>query len=73
MEPLARLLIGLGALLVLTGLVVWLLGSSLQGLGRLPGDIRIERPGFTLYLPLASGLLVSVVLSLLLYLLSRLR
>jgi hypothetical protein len=36
---------------------------SARGLGRLPGDIRIERPGVTFYLPLGSSLLVSVVLS----------
>lgn len=75
MEPLARILVGLGALLLLSGAILWLLGSAFPGLGlgRLPGDIRIERPGFTLYLPLATCLLLSVVVSLLLFLLSRLR
>jgi hypothetical protein len=41
------------------------------GLGSLPGDIRIERKGFHLYLPLTSGLLVSVLISLILWHLRR--
>jgi hypothetical protein len=41
------------------------------GLGRLPGDIFIERDGFTFYAPITTGVLVSVVLSLVLWLLSR--
>ena len=56
-----RLLILLGAVLVLIGLL-WGPLSRL-GLGRLPGDIVIERESFTLYLPITSAILVSAVLS----------
>jgi Protein of unknown function (DUF2905) len=41
------------------------------GLGRLPGEIFIQREGFTFYAPITSGILVSVVLSLILWLFSR--
>jgi hypothetical protein len=41
------------------------------GLGRLPGDIWVQRDGFTFYAPITTGILVSVVLSLLLWLFSR--
>jgi len=41
------------------------------GLGHLPGDIRIERDDFTLFIPLTSGLIVSVVISLILWLLHK--
>jgi hypothetical protein len=41
------------------------------GLGRLPGDILIQREGFTFYAPITTGILVSVILSLVLWLLSR--
>jgi hypothetical protein len=64
-----RLLIILGLLLVLAGLA-WPWLSKLP-LGRLPGDIIIERENFRLYFPLTSGLLVSLVLSLLLWWWSR--
>ena len=60
--------------LVLVALGVLLsFGPQIPLLGRLPGDLRIERPGFRLYLPLTSGLVVSLVLSALLWLLSRWR
>lgn len=72
MEPLARLLILAGVALLLVGLLVWVL-PSIPFLGRLPGDLRIERPGFRFYFPLTTCLLVSVLLTLLWWLLSRLK
>lgn len=60
----SRFLIIVGVVLVVLGLA-WPLVSRL-GLGHLPGDIHIEREGFTLYIPITTGLLVSVVLSLIL-------
>ncbi len=65
----AKVLIFVGLALVVLGLI-WLVGERL-GLGRLPGDIVIEREGFRLYLPLMTSLIVSVVLSLALWLFSR--
>ncbi len=62
MPCMARLLIALGILLIVTGLL-WGPISRL-GLGRLPGDIVIERESFRLYVPVTSAILVSVVLSL---------
>ncbi|HET7468302.1 MAG TPA: DUF2905 domain-containing protein [Gemmatimonadales bacterium] len=64
------LLVGLGIALVLAGLLVW--SGALSWFGRLPGDVRIERESFHVYVPLVSMLVVSVALSLLLYLLRRL-
>ena len=60
-----------GVGLVLVGLAVW--SGALGWFGRLPGDIRIERESVRVYIPLASMLLLSVVLSLLLYLINRFR
>ncbi|MDP1559458.1 MAG: DUF2905 domain-containing protein [Nitrosomonas sp.] len=60
-----QLFITLGLLLLLLGLV-WPLLSKLP-FGRLPGDIFIERENFSFYFPLTTGLLVSVLLSLLLW------
>jgi hypothetical protein len=65
----ARWLIILGVVLVVAGLVwPWL---SKLGLGRLPGDIVVERENFRLYLPIATSILISVVLSLILWFLNR--
>jgi DUF2905 family protein len=60
-----RLLIGLGILLVIMGGAIVLLGT----LPRLPGDIYIQRKGFTLYVPILGSVLVSLILTLLLNLL----
>ncbi len=65
----SRFLIGLGLAIVLIGLL-WPVATKL-GLGRLPGDIIIRREGFTLYVPLTTGFLLSLVLSLILWLLRR--
>ena len=65
-----RLLVGLGLAVVVVGLLVW--SGALSWFGRLPGDVRIERDSFHIYVPLMSMLIVSVALSLLLYLLRRL-
>jgi hypothetical protein len=65
----AKVLILIGLALVVVGLI-WLAGERL-GLGRLPGDIVIEREGFRLYIPLMTSLIVSVVLSLLLWFFGR--
>jgi hypothetical protein len=65
------LLVGLGAVVVLVGLLVW--SGALAWFGRLPGDIRIEREGLRIYIPLVSMLLLSATLSLLLYLVRRFR
>lgn len=60
-----RILVALGLLIALVGLA-WPWLSKLP-LGRLPGDLRIEREGFSFYFPLASGLLISAVISLILW------
>ena len=65
------LLVGLGALVMLLGLLVW--SGALDWFGRLPGDIRIEREGVRVYIPLVSMLLLSAAVSLLLYLFRRFR
>ncbi|MEW6611332.1 MAG: DUF2905 domain-containing protein [Pseudomonadota bacterium] len=65
----AKWFVTLGVLLVLLGLL-WPLLSRL-GLGHLPGDIRIERPGMVFYFPITTSLLISIVLTLILWLLRR--
>jgi hypothetical protein len=69
---LARLLIVLGILLVVLGIVLFAV-PSLPFLGKLPGDLRIERPGVRVYIPIATSFLVSLVLSGILWLVSKLR
>ena len=60
-----RFLIALGVVLIVGGLL-WPVISKL-GLGRLPGDIRFERDGFRFYFPLTTGLIISAVVTLILW------
>jgi hypothetical protein len=65
----SRMLIAIGLVLVAAGLLwPWI---ARLGLGRLPGDIVIQREGFTFYAPITTGLIVGVVLSLIFWLIGR--
>lgn len=70
MEQFGRLLLFFGLILVALGLV-FTFGSRILPLGRLPGDIVIRRDGFVLYFPLMTGIVLSLLLTLLGFLLSR--
>jgi len=67
MNPIARLLILSGLVLVGAGLL-FLLADKIPWLGKMPGDITIKRDHFTFYFPLGTCILISVILSLLFWL-----
>jgi Protein of unknown function (DUF2905) len=71
MTEMGRLLVVLGIALVVIGGIVMLLGRTGVLLGRLPGDIVYRGKSTTFYFPLATSIVVSVVLSLLVYLIGR--
>ena len=70
MAGIGRILIYLGLVLVVLGVIFSLIGK-IPWLGHLPGDITIERERFTFYFPLATCLIISIILSLVLYLFRR--
>ena len=70
---LGRLLIFVGAALVVAGVAVTVLGRMNLPLGRLPGDFLYRGKNSTVYFPLATSVVVSVVLSIVLYLINRWR
>lgn len=70
MAGLGKTLIYLGLLLVVIGVVVSL-AAKLPWLGHLPGDISIERERFSFYFPIATCILISVIISLVLYFFRR--
>ncbi|QMU28829.1 DUF2905 domain-containing protein [Adhaeribacter radiodurans] len=71
MQPLGKYLVFLGLIIVGLGLLLWLAGNKLSWFGHLPGDIRIEKPNFKFYAPLTSMILVSILLSLVMWLIRR--
>lgn len=68
---------GLGKTLIIIGLVIAVIGviltfaGKIPWIGRLPGDIHVKRDNFTFYFPLATSILISVILSLILWLLRK--
>jgi hypothetical protein len=68
-EPMQRTLITIGIIVILVGLLWPWLGKL--PFGRLPGDIVIDRPNFKLYIPLGTMILISLLLSLILWLLRK--
>ncbi len=72
MGDVGRILIILGAVLIAAGLVI--LGiQKLPFLGKLPGDILIKRERYTFYFPIATSIIISILISLILYLINKFR
>lgn len=70
MTPLGKQLVAVGLGIVALGLLLMLAGK-LPWLGKLPGDIHIKRENYSVYVPLTTSLLLSLVLSLVMWLLKR--
>jgi len=70
LQGLGKTLILFGGLIVLVGVVIMFFGK-IPWLGRLPGDILIQRKNFSFYFPFSTSLLISLFLSLILWVLSR--
>jgi DUF2905 family protein len=73
MAEMGRILVMLGVALVVIGGIVMLLGRTGLPLGRLPGDILYRGKNTTFYFPLATSILISVVLSIVLFVIGRMR
>jgi ribose/xylose/arabinose/galactoside ABC-type transport system permease subunit len=68
----AKLLITVGIMIAVLGALLFLFrNSGIPFLGKLPGDIVIQKKNFTFYFPVATSILVSIILSLVFYFLSR--
>lgn len=72
MEKVGKIMVIVGVVIAVAGVVVWLLGDKLRFLGRLPGDIRIEKENYSIYIPVTTMVLVSILLSLVVWVVQRL-
>jgi len=68
---LGKMIVIVGAVLVALGLLLMLAGRTHLPIGRLPGDILYRRKNFSFYFPLTTSILLSIVLSLIFYFVSR--
>jgi hypothetical protein len=73
LNEIGKALIGLGILLVLIGALLVLAGRAGLPLGRLPGDVAYRGKNVSVFVPLGTSILISIVLSAILYLISRFR
>ena len=70
MNELGKMLVVLGLVIAGVGMLLWA-GVGKSWLGRLPGDIHVERDGFHFFFPITTGLLISVVLTLIVWIFRR--
>ena len=70
MQELGKFLVVIGIVVIVLGLILWI-GFAPKWLGRLPGDIRIEREHGAFYFPIVTCIIISVVLSLLMSIFRR--
>jgi uncharacterized protein HemY len=72
MGDIAKIILLLGVFLVVIGVILLFIGK-VPFLGKLPGDVLIKKEHFTFYFPLTTGIIVSILISLILYLIGKLR
>lgn len=71
MERLGKGIIVFGGVIVVIGIIVWVAGDKLRFLGRLPGDIRIEREHVKVYIPITTMILLSLLLTGIMWVIQR--
>lgn len=72
-QGMGKFLMVSGAVLLVVGILVYFGGSRLNWFGKLPGDIWVEKENFSFYFPITTMILVSVILSLVVYLVNKFR
>jgi hypothetical protein len=72
MHNLGKVIILIGVITVIVGIVIYFAGNKFSWMGRLPGDIRIERENFRFYFPITTMIIISIVITLLLKLFRKL-
>jgi len=70
MRDIGKMIFIAGLLMAVLGLIIWKTGG-LGAVGRLPGDISVRLPGFSFYFPITTCILISIILTLLMWLLRR--
>ncbi|MHA6247540.1 DUF2905 domain-containing protein [Pontibacter sp. CAU 1760] len=71
MPAFGKTIVLLGIVLVVVGLVVWLAGDKFSWFGNLPGDIRVEKKNMRFYAPITSMILLSILFSLVMWLVRK--
>lgn len=72
MQQVGRYIIIFGIIIFIIGVIAYFFGDKLTWLGRLPGDIRVEKENFRFYFPITTMIILSILLSLILYIIRKL-
>lgn len=72
LENFGKIFLIFGIILIITG-VIFILAGKIPFLGKLPGDIYIKKENFAFYFPITTAILISIILSLILNIISRLK
>jgi H+/Cl- antiporter ClcA len=71
MQALGKTIVIIGIIIVIVGIILWLFGDKLNWFGNLPGDIKVKKENFSFYFPITTMILLSVVLSLIVWLVRK--
>lgn len=72
MQQLGKYLLLIGILLVIAGIILYFFGNKFTWLGKLPGDIRVEKEHFRFYFPITTMIILSLLISIILYIIRKL-
>ncbi|MEE4197371.1 MAG: DUF2905 domain-containing protein [Bacteroidales bacterium] len=73
MQQTGKVILILGIVLIILGIIFYVFGDKLQWFGNLPGDIKIKKEHFSFYAPFATMLLLSIVISFIIWIISKIR
>lgn len=71
MQHTGKLVIIAGIVIILIGIIIYFAGDKLNFFGRLPGDVNVEKENFKLYFPITTMILLSIVVSLILWIIRK--
>ena len=71
MDNIGKIIVAAGIAVIAIGLIIWFFGNRFTWFGNLPGDIKVEKENFKFYAPIATMLLISVLLTLALWLIRK--
>lgn len=73
MQQIGKIIIVIGIFLIILGFIFYIFSDKLQWFGNLPGDIKIKKEHFTFYAPITSMILISIVISFIIWIIGKIR
>ncbi len=71
MQNTGKIIVIIGIIVIIVGLVIWLFGDKFNWFGNLPGDIKVKKENFSFYFPFVSMIILSIVISLVIWLIRK--